>query len=189
MAQNIQRAAPDRNGVDDPYRLAVLVRDSLGAPTAAAVVLISVQDVNTSKWWDNATGTWVVAFGSVAAIEVDDTNLIGLYERLIDVEGLGETDLRCQATYDGVTLSWVVQVRHTLTTQVVANGEVATPVATLADLLQLLKAVYSHDQILDDATKQCIIMQEDGVTPAISFDMQDATGAASAREVFKLLRS
>lgn len=188
MANFFKRASSLQALVDGSYRVAVEAVDESSAANTGLVLTVKVQNVGTSKWWDADTGTWVVPVDSAPATEVDAVNLPGLYELVVDLTDEGECDLRVHVSVGTDTCTWVVNVRHSLNTLPVAGGAVADPVETLGDLLTLLRTVYSHNQIVSDALKQLIYLQEDGETPALAFDLKDASGSPSAREVFEMTR-
>ncbi len=58
-------------------------------------------------------------------------------------------------------------------------------VDTLGELLSVLKLVNYNNQEINDLSKRLIHYKNDGVTPGMEFNLKDAQGNLSAREVFK----
>jgi len=175
----------------------VAVRDSVTrAATSGLPMIYSVLRRSDGKWWKSGTATWEVLF-QTNALTPAAADSPGLYLTSLDwtvLEPLGgEDDYYIQVVEDGegdyeyATLS----TRNGLSSTPVADSVVPAPGAaswTLADLFTLIKVALSHNQEIDDATKTQIFYKADGVTPALEFDLKDATGAASVREVFQKVR-
>ena len=177
--------------VGSTLRVVAFVKNNLGAPVDTSTLTYALFDLTTNRWWDATDEAWEVNRVENAMALLDPA---GIYSADVDVVTANPATLAKEwlvfVTCDNPALQSArgLSLRHSLMTQPVADAAIPADVSTLSDLLTLLRATFSHDQIVDDTTKRLIIYQADGVTPAIQFNLKDAAGTATTREPFQLIR-
>ena len=161
---------------------------------SVAVPTIAIYDTAAAQWWNAGAVVWQGAKVANNMTQVDVANLVGAYSFALDLTTLptAEADLFIEVTRADTADTDVAQVlvRHSTLTAVIADdGDVANPVATMQDLMHMLRTLFAHVEVVDDAAKQQVHMRADGVTPAMTFDLVDAGGIPTVREVFRRTRT
>jgi hypothetical protein len=177
---------------DEDVRIVVLVRGSTGSPTADTEPHIAIRRLEDGFYWSGAVSAFVVGYNLNLMVQVNDTDALGVYEfthadinqnvaeqllvlvypRAGDYDDTGRY-------YQSITLSLGVADTPVLDTIL---GDAA--ITTLAQLLTVLKVTHANKQKIDDLTKKLLFYNDQGNAVALSFDLKDAAGNASAREVF-----
>jgi len=174
------------------FKVAVFMADDTNAALTGETVTYAIRR-SDGKWWDAVDVAWENAKVNNATTEISAVDLQGVYESdelsHEDMDpGLAEANWYIEVTNGTVTETRVLSMRHDLLSAPVGDTVVADPVVTLTDLWRALKVVLTHNHRVDDSTKQLIHYQEDGTTPALTFDLKDAAGNASVREPFERQR-
>tara|TARA_Y100001963_G_scaffold153008_1_gene238885 strand:+ start:94 stop:720 length:627 start_codon:yes stop_codon:yes gene_type:complete len=88
---------------------------------------------------------------------------------------------------DIISAQQAVVVEYDLRDMPVADAAFAAGdvVSKLSQLLSVLKLVHYNTQEVNDLNKRLVHYKNDGQTPGLSFNLKDAQGNLSAREVFK----
>lgn len=176
----------------DTIAICAITRTDAEAVDIGRTCTIAIYDPGGAVWWDEAGGAWGAAKVDNPMTEVNDADLPGLHRFDFNHGTAGSATVNpsyfVEVTSDEAaspTDIIVLEMRHSLLSQVISDAVVADPVNTLGELLLALKVVHTHNQVLDDTDKRLIFYREDGVATAMEFDLKDAAGAASVREPFE----
>ena len=198
MANTIRLLTPIDQRPGSTFRIEALYRDDSGASQAGRTVTYALLNTASGQWWDAVGGLWSVAKIDNAMAEVSAVDLPGVYFTSIDHAILDPAEVESNYLIEVISDSAgglpvaprdteVVRMRYDLLTLKIGDadvaGTVAKPVRTLLQLWRAIKVAFTHNSTLDDATKKQIFYKEDGATIAMSFDVKDAAGMSSIREI------
>ena len=191
MAHTIAQISTDKDQpLDRTWRSRVTYVSAAGVLDAAAGdVTMAIYDplAVADKWWNATTGLWQA--GREENVMVVDA-LVGLYTLDVDLAAIVPTTSASDFVVlvnaaDAAESHATVSFRHSLESSPITEVALSGPPANLSELFALLAAYFGGDVVVDDAEKQLIIYQSDGVTPCASFDLTDAAGLPSTMEPFQ----
>ena len=167
---------------------------------AAMTIGISIYNIGLQQYWNG--NAYQAAFVSVPMTQLVDgqgaTRAVFTYSGLtlaatpekffirVDVRDAAGVAGNAQLSDDPMAVQ-LVETSLSLTDMPVADAAFAAgdDVTTLGQLLSVLKLVNYNNQRVDDLAKKLIHYKNDDVTPGLSFNLKDAQGNLSAREVFR----
>ena len=196
---SIQIISPQTRKPGVSTRVEAFCLGDTGSPETGRTVTYALYHSGTGEWWDNVGLVWGVGKTANAMAQIGAVDLPGVYASEFDHHNLdpgdGESYYYLEVTNTNSagnpaapTDAKVLEFRHDLASLPVADGPVANPILTLSDLFQALMVYMTQNRVIDDNAKTLTFMQQDGVTPAMVFDLKDAGDAPSVREVFKTER-
>lgn len=188
MAHSIEILSDSIQHNDRTWRLVAASVDNNGELETGRVLTAAIFRLEGELWWDKSTQTWEAARVENAMTE---TALEGVHALSLEGSDLSPTG----AEYDLVVLVTVddppdhyhlhaVHLRNSPASFPVADEEVPNQITTVSQLFNALAAMVANNMKVDDSTKQLIIYQSDGETPALTFDLKDAAGLPSTLEPF-----
>lgn len=170
------------------WRLTVATADETSGVLAAGEVLtVAIWDPTSELWWSALGPGW----GALREeIPMTDDTVDGLHTLDLDPAALnvGESDLVFVVTSVTKAATGVLSWRYDMQGMPVTVDVVPGTPATFGQLAGMLAAWFGNDVKVDDQSKRLIVYLADGVTPALQFDLKDATGLPSAMEPFQRLR-
>ena len=187
---SVKIVSSERAEVSTTHVITLLALDASGDPVAVApTVLIADRSYNT--YWKTGQG-WVNASDEETGVAVD-ANMPGLYKVEITVPAT-ERVLYVYATSGsagGKTEAQTLLARYRTVNEPVTDAAFGAGIHadTVGKVMSALRASTTGNQVIDDAAKQLKVFQSDGATAALTFNLQDSSGLASAREVWKKVRA
>lgn len=194
MSTRIALVSPQARALRDDLVIAALCRSAAEVPESLGVAnaKLAIYDTAQAKWWNDAGNIWQVAKTTVNMTEFG-VDAVGLYTHMIPAanHGLGtlaaDTELVIEVERDDTSdkdlhlAGLRVDPRDApVTEETVLTGASINQ----KQLLYALRIFLLGNQEISDAAKQHIFFKDDNVTTAFAFYLKDATGLASAREVF-----
>lgn len=191
----------------DTFTISAMCRDDNTVAEIDLGVSGAIRRASDGRWWDQGLLQWIVLKAWTTLPQLDAVNLRGVYAVSFNHADLNpakaEEDYYIEVQSDAVgapsdpTDVAFVQARHDIKSLKLGDAEVVDPVipnpiVNLFDLLRALKALMAQDTQLDDVTKTMKIFDEAGKAGAnviLEFDVKDAAGLPSVREVMQRLRT
>lgn len=182
------------------FQLAAMCRDDAGAAQGGRTVTYALRNAD-GEWWDDDQQLWVADKTANPMSEPEAVDMVGVYTATLDHNqlspGRDEMELLCEVLSTGAgndpTDIVVLSIEHDLMTLPLDDDSYDTdPMdypARLVDLWRSLKALFTQSNKIDDVTKTMVVYHEDGTSPAMTFDLEDATGQPSVREIFRRIRN
>ena len=186
-------ASTDRVEPGATHIITLLALDASGDPEAVPPTA-KIYDPTMDKYWRGAVTGWSEMPGAETGVVVDAANMVGLYKIEVAIPALPQEGVlyvyATSASNSGKSAAQALLPRpRTVNEPVVASTFPANSHAdTVAKVFSLLKCVHLGDQEIDPLTKKLIISNSNDVA-AVSFNLKDATGLSSAREVWKKERA
>jgi hypothetical protein len=187
---SVKIVSSERAEVGTTHIITLLALDASGDPEAVAPTVL-VSDVGTTLYWGGENG-WVIAANAQTGVVASD-NMTGLYKVEISIPST-ERVLYVYATsgsVSGKTEAQALLTRYRTVNEPVADAAfgAADAVDTVGKVMSAMRASTTGDQVIDDAAKQMKVFKADGATPALTFNLLDSAGLASAREIWKKVRA
>lgn len=185
------------------FRLEAMCRDDNGAAQTGRTVTYALQNNSGGQWWNAAGGVWAGAKVNNPMAQVDAVNLPGLYATALSHTALDPANLEGQYTLEVTNTNGggtpaaptdlgTVRLRYDLWSMKISDAVIPDVIPKhivyLRHLFKALKVVLTHNRKLDDVTKEEKFFAEDGTTVVMSYDLEDAAGNSSVREVFQKKR-
>ena len=189
----VEILTPEQVNVGGVIRLVARATNDAGAPDPDRTVTYAIYAPATGLWWNATNVAWeaarvenalpaVVAFDGIYTVAL-------IHADLSPGENAG--DWLVEVTSDAVgspRACSAIFVRHTATSAPIVDNTVADPPDTVVEILRALRYFLVGERQVDDTSKRLIFYRDDGETVAMSFDLSDAAGQASVREVFHRVR-
>lgn len=195
--------------VGEIAQITVRAFDNAGAPVDA-VPTVSIYSPSRAAaaenpWWDG--DSWEAANAGVPpsinmVAATADASLTGIYSYSFahatafpdSEESVIHLYFKPNGGADADSQVSTVRFRHGLSTFPVTDLQFdgITAIDTVGKLLNVLRAIHTHDQIVDDVAKELKVYTsggEAGAAVALRFDLKDSAGLSTAREVFKRVRT
>lgn len=193
MAHSIEILSDSIQHNDRTWRLTAATVDNSGELESGRTLTAAIMRLEDELWWDNSTQTWEAARVENAMTE---TALEGVHALALvgsDLSPTGaEYDLVVVVTVDdppGHHHPHAVHLRSSQGSFPISDETAPAQITTVSELFNALAAMVANNMKVDDSTKQLIIYQSDGETPALTFDLKDAAGLPSTLEPFSRART
>ena len=171
------------------WRMTAVVSDNAGEPVGGAAVTVAIWNPSSNLWWSAADSVWSLVREDIAltasttagfhTLDLDPAMMVG-----------GEVDLALVVASDMTSsVTDVLRWRYDLLHAPVTLGVIPPTITTVGQLLSVMALWNTCSVKVDDSAKQLVVYLADGVTPALVFDLKDATGLPSAMEPFQRVRA
>lgn len=193
MSHSIEILSAQHQFNDRTWRLVAASVDNDGELESGRSLTAAIMRISDGLWWDNSTETWGAVRVENAMVETDLSGLHALAFSGAAMSPTGaEYELAAVVTIDDPPAHYhvhCVNLRSSLGSFPIEDEAAPSQITTVAQLFNALAAMVANNMKVDDSTKQLIIYQSDGETPAITFDLKDAAGLPSTLEPFSRART